>query len=302
MIHVQVSTLGAGTMEYECSDQDIASGLRVRVAANLQRPSKYIKLVDCKSEVLRSDALLSALAADGKLSLQAIVGFDAGTAKVIECIAGTGGTSTFEECAEELMTKLAASAVEQGQVMHIGWTNSSYSSCTVHDSRFAYAFFSRNLESRGPLRIRFEVGASRDWAAEAVPGKEVISITNAGDGLAVFYYDGETTPVAAIEQIEVPDPRRHSWSDLSRRFDELGVEAGQVIGVAAGTAFVCRALPGRGIASFEYGFNSHEGCDWSGAAQLVCNSASCREIVGILPEVRHGSWAPGQCLHTLSSK
>mmetsp|Transcript_12797 Transcript_12797/g.40885 ORF Transcript_12797/g.40885 Transcript_12797/m.40885 type:complete len:583 (-) Transcript_12797:114-1862(-) len=306
MFTVQVGTLDGLTTAYECGAEDTALDLKVRVAADISLPSARVKLISGVT-VLKNDAALAALAADGPARLYMVRDYERTAVGNVECLSSSA--ETWEEAVDNLLGELAGAGVEQGQVLWIDIHNIDPMS-----ERLLSAHFSPHIAGRGPLRIG-RMGRSANsweelyaWADEASVGKEVISVSGtscwigkvwgiakANLVLYLFYYVGETVPAAPVEHV---CSAAGSWNGAATgvlvALQEAGVERGQLLGIdahnegpdaaAVFTAHFCRGLQGYGRLALTMECSANEDAAYEDAAwplleRRIAEQSTGRELV-----------------------
>mmetsp|Transcript_32596 Transcript_32596/g.96988 ORF Transcript_32596/g.96988 Transcript_32596/m.96988 type:complete len:592 (-) Transcript_32596:103-1878(-) len=284
MFTVQVGTLDGLTTAYECGAEDTALDLKVRVAADISLPSARVKLISGVT-VLKNDAALAALAADGPARLYMVRDYERTAVGNVECLSSSA--ETWEEAVDNLLGELAGAGVEQGQVLWIDIHNIDPMS-----ERLLSAHFSPHIAGRGPLRIG-RMGRSANsweelyaWADEASVGKEVISVSGtscwigkvwgiakANLVLYLFYYVGETVPAAPVEHVcSAAETWNDAAIDVLVALHEAGVERGQLLGIdahnerpdaaAVFAAHFCRGLQGYGRLALSMESCADEDAQW----------------------------------------
>jgi len=301
MLTVHVDTLGGSTTSYECSAGDTALDLKVRVAADVGQPSAKVKLIG-GAAVLKNDAPLADLAADGSVRLSLVEERARTAAGTLKC--HSDSAPTWEAAVEGLLGKLAQAGVEQGQVLWMDAHNRgpADSSCVV------CAHFSPDVPGRGPLRVGRESRAGSSWeqlyawADEVAAGKEVISISGASSEepahqvagadklLYVFYYQGESSPTAPVEHVcSHADSWNGAATGVLAALVEAGVQRGQVLSIdahndgpdgdAVFTAHFCRGLQGCGRLALTFQCSANEDAEWASLESRVAEESTGRELV-----------------------
>jgi len=301
MFTVQVGTLGGPTAAYECGAEDTALDLKVRVAADISLPSARVKLISGVT-VLKNDAALAALAADGPARLYMVRDYERTAVGNVECLSSSA--ETWEEAVDNLLGELAGAGVEQGQVLWIDIHNIDPMS-----ERLLSAHFSPHIAGRGPLRIG-RMGRSANsweelyaWADEASVGKEVISVSGtscwigkvwgiakANLVLYLFYYVGETVPAAPVEHVcSAAETWNDAAIDVLVALHEAGVERGQLLGIdahnerpdaaAVFAAHFCRGLQGYGRLALTMECSANEDAAWPLLERRIAEQSTGRELV-----------------------